>query len=120
MSIFPGKYCYLGLAIIAVIEIIWIWYVGHIVDYSTLWPALSGSAFFIGILVIFYIIQSLAESNRDRLSVGFADWFLNSFMPIVRTFAAGMIYILAGWVVLRLLNHPDDDHSNSLCGSIFG
>ena len=105
LLIFPGKYCYLGLGVIAVVEIVWISYAGYAVNYSSLWPALERFAGYLGILILLNLIHWFAQKKLDHLGDEFANRLFNIYLPAAKTFAGGIVYLIAGWIVLRLFNH---------------
>jgi len=105
MNIFPSKNCYIGLLILAILEVIWLVIAGHTIDFSSLVHVLNGLALFLGGVVVLHFIEPRFRQYINKTDIDFQKRYLSLYLPITKNFIEGMIFMLLGWIVLRLLNH---------------
>lgn len=110
MVIFPGKHSYYGLALLCLIDLLWIYLAGHSVDLSTVIPALTGV---ILSLILLALVVSLRRARAPEYSQAGSHQALSGIsMKIPETalersevLLGGTAFLLLGWIFLRLFNH---------------
>jgi len=105
MTLFPGKYCYIGLAVLAVVEIVWLQVAGHSIRLRSVIPVTVNVILFSLIMLLLYWMHSVALKKRSTMSEDAQNFVFDYFMPMMKTLMGGILYMLLGWIVLRLFNH---------------
>lgn len=98
---FLGKKWFGGLAVLAVIDTVWLFALGHTVDFGSLWQALVAVPILLVILAIchfgrVWLIDSVPPARRVTF---------HSRLALLRNIAEISLFLTVGWVTLRLFNH---------------
>ncbi|WP_349362448.1 MAG: phosphatase PAP2 family protein [Roseitalea porphyridii] len=101
MLTFPGRIWFAGLTILAVIEFAWIYVAGHRVLVSSIHQAALAA---VGAFVIVVLVHLLLRAQRNGVPV-IGTPASRRTIATFQTFFEGYLFIVLGWLSLRLLNH---------------
>lgn len=105
LNIFPGKYSYYGLLVLGVIDIVWIMLAGHTIVISTLISALAGivicAACLAGVNILARLKQTQSMTGEGQILARVPPVLIER----LKTLLGGTIFLLLGWILLRLFNH---------------
>jgi len=101
MNFFPGKALYMGLILLAIIDLAWVYVAGHSLDMEsfTAFVKLSMLLFFAVMLVRYFVMKKVAGEFVHQ------GEYLNQWRERILAFLEGMLFISIGWMFLRLFNH---------------
>jgi len=105
MTLFPGKYCYIGLVVLAVVEIVWLQVAGHTIRLKPAIPVVVNVILFSFVLLLLHWAHSFALKKKNAMSEDAQGFVFDYFMPMMKILMGGILYMLVGWIVLRLFNH---------------
>lgn len=101
--IFPGKHSYYGLALLGLIDLLWIVFAGHAIELSTVIPAISGIIIsFVLLVVVMWIGR---EHAAGQASSGMVRKIPATVLKRLEVLLGGTVFLLLGWIFLRLFNH---------------
>lgn len=101
MLTFPGRRWFAGLALLAVCDFTYVYLAGHRVDLRSLMGTVGSGIGLLGIvLAIYWLLR--AERNGVPLITSPSS---RRTMCTLQSFFEGYVFILLGWVALRLFNH---------------
>lgn len=101
MLTFPGRAWFASLMALAVVEFAWIYLAGHRVLVASLYQA---GIVAIGAFVLVVLIQSVLRAQRNGAPV-ISTPASRRIIETFQVFFEGYLFIVLGWLALRLLNH---------------
>ena len=98
---FPGKFMYAGVGVMAAITLFWFFSAGHSLSYFLLFKQVSVSVLFFATAKI---TAAILFSKRDGKFVHQSP-FIDKNRDKIVIFLEGMFFISISWIILRIFNH---------------